>query len=318
MQKEDRLSVGEVFGLVSLESFKQGVRGIRGDATTPKHLWDLSTLKILQPRVSIKTWLKLGRTDKRIPIYNYFNRTPVSQDEGYSVRVSQVQDFRGGKQTYDSHQGTDFIVPVGTSVVAPAPGVVIRVEREFDRGGLCVMMLHNHGLITTHNHLGRPLVQVGDEVKRGEAIALSGASGLDFVTSFFLSPPHVHFNTWLDGLTVDPFALQGEVSLWLDGNEPRPFSSAEVEEAQVTVDVENLFDEDAVTKGILQCLDPDMKRMLNGFSWLPERAAHLIYQRNYRPSKFSDFSSVSAQKHERTPHLNLPFLTRDVSGLLLD
>ena len=126
MQKESRLSVGEVFGLVSLESLKQGVRGIRGDETTPKHLWDLSTLKILQPRVSIKTWLKWGRTDKRIPIYNFFNRTPVSQQAGYSVRVSQVQDFRGGKQTYDSHQGTDFIIPVGTQVVAPAPGVASR------------------------------------------------------------------------------------------------------------------------------------------------------------------------------------------------
>ena len=316
MQKESRLSVGEVFGLVSLESFKQGVRGIRGDATTPKHLWDFSTLKILQPRVSIKTWLKLGRNDKRIRIYNYFNRTPVSQEHGYSVRVSRVQDFRGGTQTYDSHQGTDFIVPVGTPVVAPAPGVVIRVEREFDRGGLCVMMLHRHGLITTHNHLGRPLVQVGDEVERGETIALSGASGLDFVTSFFLSPPHVHFNTWLDGQTVDPFALNGEASLWLDGNDPKPFYGDDTEQA--IFDVESLFNEEAVAKAIEQCLDPDMKRMLNGFSWLPERAAHLIYQRNYRPSKFSDFSCVYAERHERTPHLHLPFKSRDVSGLLLD
>lgn len=313
MRQDSRLSVGEVFGLVSLESLKQGVRGIRGDATTPKHLWDLSTLKILQPYTSIKTWLKLGRTDKRIPIYNYFNRTPVAQAAGYSVRVSQVQDFRGGQQTYDSHQGTDFIIPVGTLVVAPAPGVVIRVEREFDRGGLCVMMLHAHGLITTHNHLGRPLVEVGQTVKRGAAIAISGASGIDFVTSFFMSPPHVHFNTWLDGQTVDPFACEGETSLWLDGNEPKPCSGCD--EEVPSLNVETLFDEEAVDTCIEQCLDLDMKRMLKGFGWLPERAAHLIYQRNYRPSKFSGFKSVYSEVHGRVSHLNLPFEARDVSGL---
>ena len=316
MQEQGRLSIGEVFGLVSLESVKQGVRGIRGDATTPKHVWDLSTLKILQPSVSIKTWLKLGRTDKRIPIYNYFNRTPVSQENGYSLRVSQVQDFRGGQQTYDSHQGTDFIIPVGTTVTAAAPGVVVRVEREFDRGGLSVMLLHSHGLITTHNHLGRPLVQVGDEVKRGQPIAISGASGLDFVTSFFLSPPHVHFNTWLNGQSVDPFAIGDEDSLWLNGNQPLP-SHGDTPSEEL-VDVDALFDKEAVSAGIEQCLDADMRRMLNGFAWLPERAAHLIYQRNYRPSKFSGFETVYRENHVRVPYLNLPFQSCDVSGLILD
>ena len=316
MEEQRPLSVGEVFGLVSLESVRQGVRGIRGDSTTPKHQWDLSTLKILKPYTSIKTWLKFSRTDKRIPIYNYFNRTPVSASDGYSVRVSQVQDFRGGQNTYDSHQGTDFVVPVGTPVVSPAAGVVIRVEREFDRGGLCVMMLHKHGLITTHNHLGRALVQVGQEVQRGVPIALSGASGLDFVTSFFLSPPHVHFNTWLNGQTVDPFAVDGETPLWLHGNDPKPYH--EQTEATGPLDLESLFDAQAVKVGIDDCLDPNMRRMLNGFGWLPERAAHLIYQRNYRPSKFRSFESVYANNYERTQHLTLPFHSRDVSGLLLD
>ncbi len=314
MPKEDgRLSIGEIFGVVSVESLEEGLRGFRGDPTTPKHQWDRSTFTILQPVTSIKTWLNIRRSDKKILIYNFFNRTPVFQKYGYSVRVTQVRDFQGGTNTYDSHQGTDFIIPVGTVVVAPAPGVVIRVEREFDRGGLCVMMLHDHGLITTSNHLGRPLVDVGQRVGRGVPIALAGASGLDFVTSFFLSPPHVHFNTWLDGTTVDPFAAAGETSLWLNGNDPKPHALCEWERSDL--DVESLFCEEAVMKAIDDCLDPALYRRLQAIEWLPERAAHVIYQRNYRPSKFRNFDSLYREVHSREPQLDLPFRPEDVSGI---
>ncbi|MEE2959574.1 MAG: M23 family metallopeptidase [Myxococcota bacterium] len=312
-KEEGDLSVWEIFGLVSPESIKQGLRGLRGDSSTPKHLWDLSTFTILQPLTSIKTWLKIKRPDKRIPIYNFFNRTPISSQEGYSVRVTQVCDFQGGKHTYDSHQGTDFIIPVGTVVVAPAPGVVIRVEREFDRGGLCVMMLHDHGLITTCNHLGRSLVDVGQRIGRGFPIALAGASGLDFLTSFLLSPPHVHFNTWLDGTAIDPFAMPGESSLWLNVNDPKPHALPPL--AHSNLEIAALFCEEAVAESIEGCLDPWLQRQLRAIAWLPERAASVIYQRNYRPSKFTSFKRLYCEGHTRRPHLDLPFRPEDVSGI---
>ena len=178
------------------------------------------------------------------------------------------------------------------------------------------MMLHDHGLITTNNHLGRPLVEVGQRVGRGEPIALAGASGLDFVTSFFLSPPHVHFNTWLDGETVDPFAVEGETPLWLNANDPKPHSS--FQEAPSDLEIETLFCEEAVTQVIESCVDTNLKNTLNGFTWLPERAANVIYQRNYRPSKFTDFVSLYREKHTRQSHLDLPFKPEDVSGVLFD
>ena len=136
------------------------------------------------------------------------------------------------------------------------------------------------------------------------------------MTSFFLSPPHVHFNTWLNGQTVDPFAEEGETPLWLHGNDPKPYH--EDNQRTEPLDADSLFDSQAVQAGIDNCLDPNLRRMLNGFGWLPERAAHLIYQRNYRPSKFRSFETVYSQEHERVPHLTLPFHSRDVSGLLAD
>ena len=83
------------------------------------------------------------------------------------MRVTQVRDFRGGTLTYDSHNGTDFAVPVGTEVLAAAPGRVFRVSNEFHRGGLKVFIDHGAGLITTSNHLARSLVRPGDVVRVG-------------------------------------------------------------------------------------------------------------------------------------------------------
>ncbi len=78
-------------------------------------------------------------------MYNLFNRTPTPLEDGWSVRKTQVTDFRGGTLTYDSHNGTDFAVPVGTVVVAPAPGKVLRISSEFNRGGLKVFLDHGRG-----------------------------------------------------------------------------------------------------------------------------------------------------------------------------
>ena len=74
--------------------------------------------------------------------------------------------------TYDIHNGTDFATPVGTRVVAGAPGVVRRVSSEFHRGGLKVFIDHGGGLVTGANHLSRALVRVGERVSRGQLVAL--------------------------------------------------------------------------------------------------------------------------------------------------
>src|SRR5690606_27126660 len=101
------------------------------------------------------------------------------------------------------------------------------VSSEFNRGGLKIFIDHGGGIVTTSNHLGRALVAVGDRVRRGQVIALSGYSGLDGLATFPWGVPHVHFNVWLDGVTVDPFAQTGEVSLWRSGNSPTPWTEAD-------------------------------------------------------------------------------------------
>lgn len=185
----------EVFGLSPLTlRAREALLALRGGTGVPRSRFGLSSLRILRPALGVSTWLGRRRADRRIPIYNLFNRTPTAVEQGWSVRKTQVRDFRGGTLTYDSHNGTDFAVTVGTIVVAPAPARVLRVSSEFNRGGLKVFLDHGRGLTTSSNHLARALVRVGDEVERGQPIGLSGYSGIDGFVAFPWSVPHVHFN----------------------------------------------------------------------------------------------------------------------------
>ena len=58
------------------------------------------------------------------------------------------------------------------------------------------------------------------------AAHLIDQNGIDGLTTFPFGAPHVHFNVWLDGEYVDPFAAPGETSLWRAGNWPVPSSTS--------------------------------------------------------------------------------------------
>src|SRR5512143_366703 len=148
-----RLSLVETFGLAPAGArLRETLLALRGDGLTPPSKFGVSSLGIFQPALAARLWLGLRAPDRRVAIYNYFNRTPTPESEGWSVRKTQVRDFRGGDRTYDSHNGTDFAVSPGTVVVAAAPGRVVRVSSEFNRGGLKVMLDHGHGVMTVTVH----------------------------------------------------------------------------------------------------------------------------------------------------------------------
>lgn len=308
-----RPSLAETFGLSPAATrAREALLALRGDPYTPPSRFDRSSLRILRPGLSLRTWLRRTRPDRRIPIYNYFNHTQTPIEDGWSVRVTQVRDYRGGRHTYDSHNGTDFVVPVGTVVVAPAPGRVIRVSSEFNRGGLKVVLNHGDGLITMCVHLSRALVGIDSIVRRGEPIALSGASGIDMVAAFPWTAPHVHFNVWLDGEPVDPFAVPGEIALWNDGNDPRPAAESPGE----PIPDESDWDESAVARAIAACRDPALAGRLSEAHPLARRAADTIFHMNYYPTRFTERPRLFSQAHPRRPRLDLPFRPEDFDGIV--
>ncbi|MEZ4365590.1 MAG: M23 family metallopeptidase [Kofleriaceae bacterium] len=304
------LSLVEILGLSPWRlRLRQAALAIRGDGLTPPSRVGLSSRKILQPRLALALWRGQRPYGRQVPIYNLFNHTPTPVEDGWSLRKSSVRDFRGGTLTYDSHNATDFATPPGTVVVAAAPARVVLAQSEYHRGGLKLLLDHGDGLMTTYVHLARALVAPGAVVARGQPIALSGASGLNFPAAAFCDPPHLHFGTWLDGVAVDPFAHAGAASLWR-GGAPTPHRGAP-EAAPPASE----FDPAAVAAIIDGCRDRSLAATLAAEPDLARRAGAVIFARNYFPTRFADHGSPYAARHQRRPVLDLPFTSEDYDGV---
>ena len=308
-----RLRVREVFGLEPLVPALRGcLLALRGDGRMPATRWGVSSLAILKPHISLPTWLGRRRADRRIPIYNLPNRVPAPRERGYSVRVTHARDFRGGRLTYDGHIGTDFAVPVGTRVVAPAAGHVCRVSNDMQRGGLKVGVDHGDGLITVSCHLSRVVVELGQRVAPGQLLGLSGMSGVDGILFFPWLSPHVHFNVLLDGEPADPFATFGETALWRSGNQPIAVAA----DPAAAPAPRSRFDAAAVAEQIALCDDPTLGGTLAAIEDPYWRAIELVFARIFWGPLFRDVLPLDADGHSRSPRIDLPFAADEWDGIV--
>ncbi len=102
------------------------------------------------------------------------------------------------------HRGVDLRAAGGTPVYAAADGRVVR-SGSAGAYGWMVEIDHGAGLHSVYAHHRRNLVDEGQEVRRGEVIALVGASGN-------ATGDHLHFELrWRDG-TVDPHTVLPSLS----------------------------------------------------------------------------------------------------------
>ncbi|MDB5044747.1 MAG: Membrane protein related to metalloendopeptidase [Deinococcus sp.] len=86
------------------------------------------------------------------------------------------------------HFGLDFSAPCGTPVVAIAEGVVSEVDGPHGSAPHNLVIDHPDGLSSLYGHLlKKAAVKVGQRVRRGEVVALSGDSQETCV-----SEPHLH------------------------------------------------------------------------------------------------------------------------------
>lgn len=95
-----------------------------------------------------------------------------------------------------NHLGLDMASVHADAVPASNDGVVA-FAGYLGIYGNCVVVDHGYGLQTLYGHMSRIDVKEGQQVKRGEALGRSGATGL-------AGGDHVHFAVMLDGLPVTP------------------------------------------------------------------------------------------------------------------
>jgi len=107
--------------------------------------------------------------------------------------------YSEGGTSRDYHRGTDYAVPVGNPVLAPAPGVVVLTADRMLTGHT-VVLEHAPGVYSVYFHLSRILVKKGQRVVPGGRLALSGATGL-------VTGPHLHWEVRVGGVSVDALDL---------------------------------------------------------------------------------------------------------------
>ena len=290
----------EVLGLTfDKRCYEQAKLALLGDPYIPKARAGLSSLALLSLRLGLPLWRGRPFLDKKILIINLFNHKQTPIEAGWSIQKTQVQDFRGKRLTYDSHNGTDFAIPVGTPVLSAAAGKVVWVANELNRGGRKIFIDHGEGLMTTYAHLARNTVKVGDEVEQGQQIAWSGYSGLDAVISFPFGIPHVHFNVWFNGVPIDPFSNGSTTSCWI-GEYPSFENSHHVYRP-------SQYNSERVDAGIAMCRDERIRKRLEMLPTLEARASGLLVQQNYYPTRFQKHLSPYIEQYTRSPRLRVPF-----------
>ncbi len=133
---------------------------------------------------------------------------PAIIERGTIIPPTYIKPISGGRYTSGfgrrwgrMHTGVDWACPTGTTVYASSGGTVIQASYNGGYGNN-VVISHPDGRLTRYAHNSRLLVRVGQTVKQGEAIALSGSTGRS-------TGPHVHFEIYINGAAVNPLNYIG-------------------------------------------------------------------------------------------------------------
>ncbi len=103
-----------------------------------------------------------------------------------------------------NHTGIDFAGKMGDDIIAVADGVVTWSGDRFGFG-IMVEINHGNGYATRYAHNSENLVSIGDEVRKGQVIALMGKTGR-------ATGPNLHFEVLQNGRRVNPVKFIRESS----------------------------------------------------------------------------------------------------------
>ena len=130
----------------------------------------------------------LERTLVAVPSGNPADVLMMSSGFGY-----RSDPFTGGAAM---HSGLDFRGPVGTPILAAAPGRVSFVGAKSGYGNV-VEVDHGQSIMTRYAHLSGFTSKVGAQVAAGQQIAKMGSTGRS-------TGSHLHFEVRLNGVAVNP------------------------------------------------------------------------------------------------------------------
>jgi murein DD-endopeptidase MepM/ murein hydrolase activator NlpD len=103
------------------------------------------------------------------------------------------------KMPKSPHSGVDVEAKEGEQVRAPNNGVAVLIDEQFF-SGKSLIIDHGQGIFTMFFHLSKVLVAPGQQVKKGDVIALVGSTGRS-------TGAHLHWGVRMQGARVNPLEL---------------------------------------------------------------------------------------------------------------
>ena len=195
--------------IIDPEVLEAGVGGPGQGAPQASPLWDVDStttkrifatgydLSALERRARLLSESLEEATDAALAHRDLLESTPsILPTRGWLSSRFSVSRMHPVHNRPLPHEGIDISAPTGTPIFAAAKGRVIRSGWVVGYG-LTVEIDHGFGFSTLYGHASKLIVQVGDEVTRGDVIAQVGSTGIT-------TAPNLHYEVKVNGAAQDP------------------------------------------------------------------------------------------------------------------
>lgn len=186
---------------------------VNGRRINPATLLDTKSHKLFRQVVTFKkkpggidiTTTRKEKQNKEPEGMSMDTNNPFGSNATYRLDLRQIKSWHypldgshvisdyGGKR---NHAGIDIKNGAGKEVYALFDGLVVQ-SGVFSGYGKCVTLRHTNGLETRYAHNSKNYVKVGDKVKAGDVLGLTGRTGR-------ATTEHVHFETRINGRAFNP------------------------------------------------------------------------------------------------------------------
>ena len=214
---DSAIAAGDEFDLVV--EYK---RAATGEVETGRLLY-AALLRDGKPRKQLLRWGGDGRFYEASGVgeqrSGLLAPVPGRVTSGYGMRRHPILGYRR------MHAGIDFKASHGTPIYAVSDGTVAYAGRHGGHGNY-VKLSHGGGLATGYGHMSRIAVSNGSRVRRGQVIGYVGSTGLS-------TGPHLHYEMYRNGATVNPASVSFVTRAQLSGRELASFRARLAELQQI-------------------------------------------------------------------------------------
>ncbi len=132
-------------------------------------------------------------------------------EEGFLIPIdSSVTSIYGTRRIFNNHKktqhlGTDYRAPIGDPIKASNNGRVV-VSRDLFYTGKTIIIDHGLNIFTVYGHLSDIKFNEGEEIKKGQILGLSGATGR-------VTGPHLHWGVKVNNNYIEGDSLVYETQL---------------------------------------------------------------------------------------------------------